>query len=421
MTRLLAGSWVPIAFGFMIYAIILVAAYFAHLPALLSLGALAMVFISSMGNYQRLFTIRVGPPVRWALLSIVPPTLGLIVNRDSSAIEPVLKYDLIFLVFLQIYSWRLSPLNRSPVRWALFGGCLALIFCSVLSGHYFEGDGGRRLAGIFQNPNNLALIGLALPFFLNDDDRRLRQALVHGAAIVTIALTGTLGAILGYAAGMAYRLRRMLTARLAAVGFVLVVLAAAVLLGKQGTSQLRLVRQYEVIQDSLSALQSDSVEFGEVVEAHGEDSTSALWRLTMWRAVLRAYAQGEPYQWAIGRGGGASYALFGILPHNEYLRLLLETGVLGLIAFLGLCWSAWRGMPHDDRYAIPMVLTYCFSENIFDNFMFMALFVFLIASTQPAVRATEQSPWDAPVRRSADRQRMPGVDDPVRGARRALP
>ena len=399
MTSLPKGSWVPVVFGFTVYAVILVAAHFAHHPGLLSLGALAMIFISSVGNHQVLSILRVGPPTRWALLVSVPPILGVLLNPDLP-VEAVLKFDLIFVVFLQIYSWRLTPLNHSPLRWALFAGCLAIIFCSVLSGNYFEGDGGRRLSGVFPNPNNLALIGLALPFFLNDDDPPLRQALVYGAAVVTIALTGTLGAILACAAGLAYRLRRMLTVRRAAVGFIVMALAATALVGKQGASQLRLVRQYEVMRDSLNAPQSDSM-YAEAVAAHGEGSTSALWRLGMWRTVLRAYAQGKPYQWVIGRGLGSTFALFGILPHDEYLRLLLETGALGLIAFLGLCWSAWRGMPRDDRYVIPMILAYCVSENVLDNFMFMALFVFLLASTQPAVRPTAEVPWNAPVRRAA--------------------
>jgi O-antigen ligase len=333
---------------------------------------------------------------------MIPPTLGLFLN-PKSPLELVLKYDLIFVVFLQIYSWRLSPLNRSHWRWAMFGGCLAVILVSVVSGHHFEGEGARRLSGVFHNPNNLALIGLALPFFLNEEDSRLSQVLVHGAALVTIALTGTLGAILGYAVGMTYRLRAVLTARRAAVGLALVVVAAALLVDRQeAASQLRLFRQFAAIQESLSSVQGDNVEYGAVVEAHGVGSTSAVWRLTMWMSVMRAYVQGSPVQWLLGRGLGASYGLFGILPHNDFLRLLLETGAMGLVAFLGLCCSCWRGMRPQDRYVVPMVLTFCVSENNLDNFMFMSLFMFFLASTQPPVRAVERAvSWSGQVRQAA--------------------
>jgi hypothetical protein len=388
MTRLPAGRWAPIVLGFLVYTLVLAAAFFVNAPVLLSVGGLAMILVSALGNYQRVFTLRIGPPAWWALLAMVPPTLGLFLNPEAP-VELILKYDLIFVVFLQIYSWRLAPLNRSPWRWALFGACVALVLISVFSGHQYHAEGERRLSGVFKNPNNLALIGLALPFFLNEEDSRLRHVLVHGAAVATLIVTDTLGAFLGYAVGMAYSLRAMLSARRAAAGLVVVLAVAAVLLGSQDLSQLRLVRQYDAIQASLSDLKVESIDYGALVESHGGGSTSAIWRLTMWRSVIHSYADGSAWQWVFGRGLGASYASFGILPHNDYLRLLLETGVVGLVAFLGLCWSALRGMRPADRYVVPMVLTFCISENNLDNFMFMALFMFFLASTQPPVCADE--------------------------------
>jgi hypothetical protein len=420
MTRLAAGSWCPIAVGFLVYAIMVVAAHFAHSSVLLSAGALVMIFISALGNHQRLFTLRVGPPAGWALLCTVPPTLSLIVNPGVFPVEPVIKFDLMFLVFLLIYSWRLTPLNRSSWRWALLAGCLALLFCSVLSGHYFKGEGGeRRLSGVFSNPNNLALLGLSLLLFLNDDDPPWRHVLVHAAALGTLAMSGTLGAYLGYSAGMAYRLRQKLTLRRAAIGLVVVAVAAA-LLSKGQVSELRLVHQYEVARDSLSlsALQAEDVDFGAAAESHGGSATSALWRLTMWWRVIRTYAEGRPYQWFLGRGVGASEAMFGILPHNDYLRLLFETGAVGLIAFLGLVFSAWRGMEARDRYVVPLILVYTLSENNLDNFLCMVLFMFFMASAQPAVRATELVPWNAHARGVAAWAKT--MTSPPRGTRREL-
>jgi hypothetical protein len=409
MTRLQAGSWAPIVVGFLAYVCIFMVAFFLEAPALRSVGGLTMVFISSVGNYQRLFTLRVGAPAYWALLAMVPPTLAVLVT-PGSPVELVLKYDLMFVVFLQIYSWRLAPMNRTPWRWALLGGCLLLIVVSIVAGARTEWEGTSRLSGVFDNPNNMALMGLALPFFLNDEDPRWQKLLVHAATLGTIFATGTSGAILGYAVGILFRVQGLLTWRRAAVALAVVTIAVVVLLGRKDVAELRLVRQIAAVHASLGELQRHRfvvrealvpMDFGAMVDAHGAGSTSAVWRVGMWIAVLNDYADGAPWQWVIGRGLGASWRLYQILPHNDFVRLLFETGVVGLVAFLAFCWTAWRGMRPGDRYVVPMVLTFCFSENNIDNFVFMGLFMFFLASTQPPVRAPDQPlSWNALVWRA---------------------
>ena len=72
---------------------------------------------------------------------------------------------------------------------------------------------------------------------------------------------------------------------------------------------------------------------------NGEPNTSLAWRLTRWRMLLHAWKRAP----VIGKGLGTTVTeesvpgdkFAGALPHNEYLRYLVETGVLGTALLLG--------------------------------------------------------------------------------------
>ncbi len=84
---------------------------------------------------------------------------------------------------------------------------------------------------------------------------------------------------------------------------------------------------------------------------------STVWRLELWRDSLE-YAKDS---WLIGHGPGTSAYLIGqhrspLLgssePHNDYIKLILEVGLLGLGAYLFLLLSLlrrlWRGWRQDE-------------------------------------------------------------------------
>lgn len=84
-----------------------------------------------------------------------------------------------------------------------------------------------------------------------------------------------------------------------------------------------------------------------VLEVSGEGASSTAIRLEIWSFAF-PYWLNEPI---LGHGWGAFLALSdGIYAHNDYLRVLLETGVVGLAAFLFFmfslvkhAWVAGRG------------------------------------------------------------------------------
>ncbi|RCJ22315.1 polymerase [Nostoc minutum NIES-26] len=64
------------------------------------------------------------------------------------------------------------------------------------------------------------------------------------------------------------------------------------------------------------------------------DSNSFNWRLSQWNLLLNAWKQSPIF----GYGLGLSIPVAGndLLPHNDYIRALVEGGIIGLITFLAL-------------------------------------------------------------------------------------
>lgn len=74
----------------------------------------------------------------------------------------------------------------------------------------------------------------------------------------------------------------------------------------------------------------------------GTEETSFEWRVLAWEQVLDAWRRHPVF----GNGIGSTYSdaiLRGNIPHNEYVRLLAEIGVVGLLAVIvGALWYAHR-------------------------------------------------------------------------------
>jgi hypothetical protein len=113
----------------------------------------------------------------------------------------------------------------------------------------------------------------------------------------------------------------------------------------------------------------------------GVGATSAIWRLAHWKRTIRHYSDGTLTQQLLGFGLGSSAQLLGKLPHNEYLRILFEQGVVGLLLFGVAVGTLIKRAPQPLQYVGLIFLIYSFTENNLDNFPFMALFVLCLSAT----------------------------------------
>jgi O-antigen ligase len=83
-----------------------------------------------------------------------------------------------------------------------------------------------------------------------------------------------------------------------------------------------------------------------------------------------------------GYGIGSSSLLLYKIPHNDYLRVLMEQGIVGLALYMAFFLYVFRRIDARYIYCIIAIALYCFSENNMDNLLFMSIFVFFLASAQ---------------------------------------
>ena len=130
----------------------------------------------------------------------------------------------------------------------------------------------------------------------------------------------------------------------------------------------------------MNVLQGGNIAYYQQERVLGPGTASAIWRVVHWRETITTYLDGTSVQQLFGFGFGSSPRILGKLPHNEYLRILFEQGILGFLLFV----FAWRRIivtaPSHVRYVGLIVAIYSFSENNLDNFPFMALFILFLSA-----------------------------------------
>jgi O-antigen ligase len=212
-----------------------------------------------------------------------------------------------------------DPGLRGPLLCAVFGSAvlpvLATAYQVVTGNGLLDLDGLMRPVGTFWHPNALGMfcfmimiMGVALLWHVSGRNRVMLALVVAGLGFALVA-TGSRGPWLAALAGLvvvgALQDRRVL------LGIPIVV--AGVLL----------------------AVPSVLSRFGELTTGYtdgGREANSLVWRLGHWIDGI-GLLSGNP---VTGVGLGTTRQLLFKEMHNDYLRALVESGVVGLLAYLGL-------------------------------------------------------------------------------------
>lgn len=187
----------------------------------------------------------------------------------------------------------------------------------VATGTGLREDGAFRAAGTFAHPNSAALFfGIALVVSIyryglvqkNGSDR-IFIALFAGALLATVSIGGILSTLTMV---IVYFIVRRGVSGFRKIGLLVLVLgcAVAVAFSPFGTARL-------------------GGFFGDAASSSAVDSLQ--WRLDNWAAVFGQIWDAPVF----GHGYGATSTgriIIGSIPHNEYLRSLLEVGIVGTIA-----------------------------------------------------------------------------------------
>lgn len=379
--------WAWITAAFTAYWILFVAGAFLGRKELNTVGGVLILGVLAWFLMERLW-VRLDAVVITSLLAAVGiPLLQAMANESLSA-EAVFKHVSLCLTIAASRVLNLSIVCRSKVRWMLMLHVLLILLISLTIYRGTSWDGGTRHSGLFVNPNNLALIPFLLLFLIDPLRDKIYVRLgVHAVVITILAFSGTSGAVLAYAIGLIYDARTLVPPHWRTVAYVtapLLCLGAVLLVATDALSLLpetRMTNQISVIGGQLqNVLSGGDVAYYQEEKVLGPGSASGIWRVVHWRKTVTTYLDGEPLQQLIGFGLGSSTRILGKLPHNEYLRMLFEEGLIGLFLFLFYWRRVIATAPAHVRYVGLIVAIYSFSENNLDNYPFMALFVLCLSA-----------------------------------------
>jgi len=203
--------------------------------------------------------------------------------------------------------------------------------------------------GFFANSNHMgSLLLVAFPFAM---------ALVAGrSASGSRSNFATPAAALGAAGCLLIAVGVALNRSLAALGLFIPVAFASILLLQQGSKHKRLIAPVAAVAAviCLAVLTGSGLR----AELAGSDTSSFVTRADMWRNTLRLIAETFPFGTGVGsfssiyalgedpRAVGLTYINHA---HNDFLEIVLETGLLGLLLLIAsLTWwlltsvSVWR-------------------------------------------------------------------------------
>ena len=115
----------------------------------------------------------------------------------------------------------------------------------------------------------------------------------------------------------------------------------------------------------------------QLIELTGTTDMSAFFRITHWTNIWAIYSSQGLGGILLGYGANQTGVLtvLPLPPHNDYLRVMAEYGLLNLLVFVPfvLC-IALSIRQQAARILFTVLLIYFFSENLLDNFTSMVLF-----------------------------------------------
>jgi O-antigen ligase len=308
----------------------------------------------------------------------------------ARAYQELIKYGALNFVILLGMSLPLTPLTRARRAWVMY----IMILAFLLSGYLWApiqfsasamSTTEERVKGFLVNGNTFALTAMLLLFF-GDENRtgRLIKVLNQALVLFLIYLSHTSGALLGYLAGMLYRFifgksRFPVIVRWAAVAAGLILAAAIFVSIPPKTFKVvdATTMKIKIASDNIDRVLSDKpIDFYGFIEKNGQDVTSAVWRLYHWNLILNKFRDSSLDKILFGYGIGTMESLFYLKAHNDYLRFLFQTGMIGLLLNLLVWGTLYRRMEVSYRWVAVMIAVFCISENNYDNFPAMSLLAF---------------------------------------------
>jgi hypothetical protein len=239
----------------------------------------------------------------------------------------------------------------------------------------FEIDGIRETS-IFANRNNAAVYAVTLLALVAVVlGRPVRSLVLFMAAGV---MFGTLGVLLAVVIALALTVAR--PRELLVLALLIVAAGAGYMIWPEEKPFVRFTPVIDSIRYIVDGrIKLHSTTFGELVLLLKTQDLSFVFRLKHWVDLMAVWSAADAYHWLFGFGVGSSVreSDLRMVPHNDYLRLLFEFGLVTLAAFVAMLalvfvrlGRRWETVP------LLAVAIYLFSENLVTNYTAMAFFFF---------------------------------------------
>ncbi|MBN2594543.1 MAG: O-antigen ligase family protein [Sedimentisphaerales bacterium] len=398
-------GWRLPAAGFFVYSVIAIGALIVDARGFLVIGGALLFMCVCIEWCRNIMAVRVDKSVLLVFCIMFLSIFTTLYDPTNTIFHFLLKHIVICILYIFIFSMGLAPIYSTPFRTVFIFVLLFMGLVSFFVPNVSETDDVMRMSGIFVNANMFSLSMMTLLFLIDEEkDSRARKFSIHAILVLFLLLSGTSGAILAYAGAMAFKYLLLMksTRRYRNKWVLLPVGIALLLLGCLLTTRLlmdvpivkRIVTQLYMVWHELPLAASGyELDYGYLNKIYSTNDCSGIWRISHWRTCVDVVADANIVQLLCGRGIASSTLLLYNEPHNDYLRVLIEQGIIGLTLYMAFFLTMFRRIDSRHWYCIVMIALYCFSENNLENLLFMSLFVFFLASAQ---KKTTMQPATAP-------------------------
>lgn len=366
-----------------LYVLFFVAASYSRVE-LLKFGSnvvailLTLLLLSLMVSYCKGDYLKSGRGYYLAyFLFVVVVLLSVAENRawgDQANVADTAKIVLAPLFYIIALNSGADGELPSSFALKLLIGCLAIpLLLGLLEYGGVLPPLGERMFSVFSNKNNaslfaIALIGLYAFVYRN-------EAVANFLAVSVCLIFGSIGILI--ATCVAFLIIYRFSLKLLAAGFL-----AALVVGVVVLMGLENVERIQNVLGAIFAVEFSEIvglSYGEIVAITGSSDVSFFFRIKHWVEIFDIFSA-DPAKWILGYGIGASKTLTsaGLVPHNDYLRLLFECGFAGLALFVLMIFHALRSINIDYKALSFIVVIFYFStENIVNNYVAMWLVFFM--------------------------------------------
>jgi O-antigen ligase len=193
------------------------------------------------------------------------------------------------------------------------------------------------MKGFLPNPNTFAFTAMMLLFLTNSEpSRSWTRGASYFVVITLLFLSRTSGALIGYLAGFVHlnlfaKKGNILKGIIILAFSISLITVLFIVMPNDRFEAIDTTKEkIAVIEKNYGlVLSGKEINFYSIVERQGVDNTSGLWRLHQWHRILTLFFRSSFDKIMFGYGIGTTDLLFKQKAHNDYIRILFETGIIG--------------------------------------------------------------------------------------------